>query len=447
MVLAWAGRRDSNPAALYLFAFAIIPPVSVDIPVVLVNQLFPLNQARILAIAVLLPVAVRAFSVNAGGTARRWTSLDWILLAYVALQIVLVIPYESQTNTLRRAFLFFIDTVLVYYVFSRTLISRRALVDAVAAFTLICAVYGAIAIFESLKGWLLYEQIRPGWGLLNNGAFLLRGDSLRAQASAGHSLTLGYVLTVAFGFWLYLRSQVTSKTLRMATTALFCIALYSTHARGPWLTAVLVYFAFLFLAPGGGSAIVKGVLGFAAVCGALLATPFGDRIIATLPFIGTVDQENVVYRQRLAEESWRLVWHHPFFGDPLVAQNLEMLRQGQGIIDLMNAYAAVALYFGFVGLGLFASFFVVSTIRTYTAQVSVRAYSPDLAGLGAALAAGMIGSLFFMATASVDWVEYVLAGMMASYWSLVVLAHQTDATPIAAVPPAGVNRYTLGKQR
>ncbi len=446
-VLAWAGRRDSNPAALYLFAFAIIPPVSVDIPIVLVNQLFPLSQARILAIAVLVPAAFRVFSVNEGGVGRRWNSLDWILLAFIALQIVLVIPYESSTNTLRRSFLFFIDTVLVYYVFSRTLISRRTLVDALATFTLICAIYGAVAIFESFKGWLLYEQIRPGWGLLNNGAFLLRGDSLRAQASAGHSLTLGYTLTVAFGFWLYLRAHVTSKTLRMATTGLFCLALYATHARGPWLTAVVVYFAFLFLAPGGGSALVKGLFGFAAVSGAILATPLGDRIVDTLPFIGTVDQENVIYRQRLAEESWRLVWHHPFFGDPFVAANLEMLRQGQGIIDLMNAYAGVALYFGLIGLCLFAGFFVISTIRTYTAQASVRTRSPDLAALGAALAAGMIGSLFFMATASVDWVEYVLAGMMAGYWSLVALGQQTGAFSNAASSPAHLNRYAFGKQR
>lgn len=442
VVLAWAGRRDPHPVALFLVAYAIIPPLTMDIPIVGINQLFALSQPRIASLAILLPLAVRVFLADKAGSGRKWMSLDWLIVGYIVVQVGLLTPYESITNTMRRSFLFTIDTLLLYYVVSRTMVSRRAIVDAMASFTLVGAIYAAIAIFESFKGWLLYEQIGPGWGSLNAGAFLLRGENLRAQVSAGHSLTLGYMLTMVFGFWLYLRTKVESQTTRWLVTALLCVGLYATHARGPWLTALVVYFTYLFIAPIGRSAFVNGVAVFTVLAAIVAATPLGDRIIDTLPFIGTVEQENVQYRQRLAEESWRLVWQNPLFGDPFVALKMEDLRQGQGIIDLMNAYAAVALFCGLIGLTLFAAFFLVATFKTYAAQRRSKVDAPDLSAIGAAFVACMVGSLFFMATASIDWVEYVLAGFMAAYIGLALRGRAVAAKPATVLhaPRPAANR-------
>ena len=57
---------------------------------------------------------------------------------------------------------------------------------------------------------------------------------------------------------------------------LFIVAIYATHARGPWLTAIVVYFAYLFVAPGGRSAFFKSLLGFAILAAILAATPIGQ---------------------------------------------------------------------------------------------------------------------------------------------------------------------------
>jgi hypothetical protein len=446
-VVAWAGRRDSNPAALYLVAFGVIPPVTIYIPVVGINTLFALSQARILALVLLLPLALRLFSVNEGGLARKWMALDWLLVAYLVLQLALVSPYETATATMRRGFLLAIDTLLVYYVFSRALLSRRALVDTMAAFVLVGAVYASIGIFESFKGWLMYEQIGLDWGSpAKVFSFLARGGHLRAQASAGHALTLGYILCVAFGFWLYLRTRIHSSTARFLTTALLCVGIYATHSRGPWLTAVVVYLAYLFIAPGGKPAFFKGIGALALFLGGLALTPLGERVFATLPFIGTQDQDTVLYRQTLAERSWQLVLQNPFVGDPFVLRNLADLRGGLDFVDLMNAYAAVALFYGFIGLGLFVLFFVLATGRAYLRQRRLRDLAPDLAGIGAALVACMVASLFFMATASIDWVEYVLAGLLTSYVSLLALGREAEArvlgVPVASAPASG---FALGK--
>jgi hypothetical protein len=444
LTLAWAGRRDPNPGALFVMAFSIIPPVEFYIPVIGINTLFSLNQARILSLVLLLPFALRLFMRNEGGLARRWMLLDVLLLAYIVLQVMLVTPFESFTNTLRRSFLFGVDTLIVYYVFSRSMISRRAITEVMAGFTLVCIVYAGIGVFEWLKGWLMYEQIPLGWGQPYLGYFLLRGDELRAEASAGHSLTLGYMLAVAFGFWLYLRGAVASAPLRAVVTMLLCVAMYATQSRGPWLTAALIFLLHLLISPAGRSKFFRS-LSAALVAGAvLIATPFGQSIIDRLPFIGTVDQDNVLYRQRLAEESWRLVWQNPLFGDPFVASRMEDLRQGQGIIDLMNAYAAVALFTGLVGLALFAGSFVLATVRTFALQRRVRERWPEVSVVGATLVTCMVGSLFFMATASIDWIEYVLLGCMAGYVGAYALAGTAAATPTGTVG-GGAQRYAVGK--
>src|SRR5690349_2321728 len=98
VVLAWAGRRDSNPPALFVLAFGIIPPIDFYIPMIGINNLFSLNQARILSLAVMLPLAVRLLMRNEGANARRLTVIDVLLVGYIVLQIALVTPFESFTN-------------------------------------------------------------------------------------------------------------------------------------------------------------------------------------------------------------------------------------------------------------------------------------------------------------------------------------------------------------
>jgi len=343
--------------------------------------------------------------------------------------VVLTMPYESITNTMRRGFLFGLDILLPYYVFSRVITKRQALTDAMAVLTLVGAIFAAIGVFEWLKGWLLYEYVGSSWGSPNIGAYMMRADSLRAQASAGHSLTYGYILTVAFAFWLHLRTYVASQWARWATTGLLCIGIYVSHSRGPWLTAVIVYFTYLMLA-GGASGAAKGVFSGLVLMVLLSLTPVGGRIIELIPFIGSAEQGTVLYRQQLAEESWRLVLQNPVFGDPFVLVHMDDLRSTDGLVDLMNAYATVALFCGLVGLSLFALFLLLSTAKAFMAVRGVRAFDPDLASVGAALVAAMVGSLFFMAAASIDWVEYVLAGLLCAYAALVSSpAEVTTAAP------------------
>jgi O-antigen ligase len=328
--------------------------------------------------------------------------MDILLLAFGALQIALFLPYESPTNTLRRIFLFFIDIYLLYFVLSRSCASRKLIAEAMSAFCLSCVVMAPLAIFESLRHWWLYTDIELRWASDQNViSYFLRGGMLRAQASAGHAISLGVLLALACGCWLYLKTKVSSRPTRIAVTIFLWVGLFVTYARGPWLGAILIYFALAALGPRALPRLIKA-FGIAAILTfALGVSPLGERIWDLIPFLGgSADSASYVYRQRLAERSWALIKENPFFGDQFVLTRMEDLRQGEGIIDLINTYATVALYDGIVGLVMFSGFILVALISAYSFARKVARSDPDLSLMGFSLVACILGILLMLSATS-----------------------------------------------
>jgi hypothetical protein len=435
-ILVWSTQKDTNPVALYLLLLHVISPSDgLDVSVMGIRQVFEINIYRILSFAVLIPAAWQL--IRRGDRAIfRLTTVDVLILAWGGLQLVLLMPYESLTNTLRRGFLFSVDVLVLYFVVSRICTNRHAIVETMASFFLACAILAPLAAFESLWGWALYNEFNWIWGIPQNNTILLRAGTLRAQVSAGHSLALGYLMAIGFGFWLYLRSHVKSKPLTIAVTAWMWMGLLAAYARAPWLVAVSIFFAFLALVPKGSAQFFKALITAAFVAVAVLVSPIGARVIDNLPFVGTVNADTVLYRERLADASWELIQQNPFLGDPFFMLNLEHLRQGQGIIDLVNTYASTAMAHGLVGLFLFLTPFLLAMWNAYrsvkgsvgTTEVFVLgtiAYSfvrrpvdvdPDVLLLGVALVACMLGTLLMLAT-----VSHIL-GIAVMYWLLTGLA-------------------------
>lgn len=414
-LLLWGSRKESNPLALYLLALYAAPNVSFYIPVVGINQLFDLNNRRLLAFCILIPLLLRARQTADPRNPDRMAAADFFVVAYCLLQVVLHAPYESVTSIGRRAFLLYLDLVLPYYVFSRAFKSADSLRDGLATFVLACALLAPVGMFESLKGWLLYVGAGDRWGAVQEFAWLMRAGALRAQASTGHSLTLGFLCAFGFGYWLYLARSQVSKLYVIAVGLWMWVGLMAAYSRGPWIIAVLFMFTYFLLMPSGVSRVIKTSLGFAAVGMLLMLTPMGDRIIAALPFVGTVDAENVSYRMLLLETSIRLIQEKPWFGDLFVTNKMEHLRQGQGIIDIVNGYLVAALFYGLVGLSFVVGFLVSSTFRAYMGSRRARPVDQELSLLGSSLVAAMLCSMVYIAMAGFEPVMWLFAGMCVSY--------------------------------
>ena len=414
-------KKDSNPVALYVIVVYAIPHSSVQIPTIGIGQLFDLNQPRMLAFAILMPLMFRRHAVAGMSERRGLTYMDWCVLGLGLLQIALAMPYDSVTNSLRRATVYFLDIFAVFYVFARVAPVEKTVREIIACIVLMAALLSGVAIFESFRGWLLYIGIGPVWGAIEPfTAYILRGGLLRAQASLGHSLTLGYYASLGLGLWFYLSARETAIFKKSVVLMLLCAGVFVSGSRGAWITSFLGYACYVALRPNAGRYLAKALPVLIVAFAAVYMSPLKESVIDKLPIIGTSDQDTVEYRQQIAEVSWRLIQQNPFFGDPFALRNMQALKQGQGIVDIMNGYANVAVFSGGVGFALFVGTFAIGLGRTLSGMVRVRQSDPDMAALGATLIACMVSTLFFIGTAAIDLPAYWLTGLLAAYSTMAV---------------------------
>jgi O-antigen ligase len=435
-LLAWAGRKDKNPIALYLLMLHVIPSIPLNIPVPGLGAFFDLDIYRLLSICVLVPTAWQLRKSKDTSRIRGMTAMDALLLAYGALHIVLFVPpdlpnhviiQDSFTNELRRSFLFFVDTYVIYYTVSRSCSTRRSIVEAQAAFCLSGALMAALAVFEATRHWLLYPDVALRWSTYANAGFYgFRGGQLRAQASSGNTLALAYLLAIGCGFWLYLQTHIASKLVRGAVLLLICLGLLATYSRGPWIGLVVIYVTVVALSPRSVPKLLKGTVGALLLIVLVSLSPLRDRVANLLPFMkGSVDEQasfSITYRQRVAARTWEIILEHPFFGDQLAMQKMEDLRQGEGIIDLVNTYAEIAVVYGFIGAAMFVGLMLFALAKALRMARNVVREDPDLALMGFVLMGCIMGTLVMLATCSFIYgytiLFYVIAGLAAAYANL-----------------------------
>ena len=440
------GRRDSNPLALYAFLFLAAPPFHSAIAGFGgINYFISLDYLRLLSFVMLLPLALKLLlEPSTPGLLRLPT--DKYVLGYILLFLGLLAPHTSFTDLLRTMLLHVIDVFLPYYVFSRSVRSLADLREIAAGFVVGCALLAVIALFESVKGWLLYSSLpsvlNVQWGY---GHYMLRDGALRATASAGHSIVLGYLLTVSLGLHLMLRTSFGSVNVWRSVLVALCLGVLATLSRGPWVGAFAVALIALTTGPGTGKRLGTLALASVPISALLMISPLGSKIVGLIPFIGNVDVDTITYRQQLFEGSWLVVMQNPFLGSPYFAQTdvMQSLRQGEGIIDLVNTYIAVALASGFVGLAIFCGGFVSCLIRLFRhLWLHPAKGGPDYTA-AKSLFASLVAIVLIIATASsinaIPVVYWLMIGLSAGYLRLVV------AAPLASMvqpPPLQPARHT-----
>ena len=157
----------------------------------------------------------------------------------------------------------------------------------------------------------------------------------------------------------------------------------------------------------------------------LSVLPGGEKVINLLPFIGTTEKGNIDYREKLIDNSMIVIERNLWFGsrDFLDTPEMEAMRQGQGIIDIVNSYIAVALKTGVVGLALFGGFFLVTLTGIFRAMRSLADRDGETYVLGRMLLATLLATLLIIFTVSsiafIPLVYWSLAGMGVAYVQMV----------------------------
>lgn len=426
LILVVAARRDDNPAALFFASLFAVPAAGLQVPGFgVINYVITLNHLRILELCLLMPAAL---VLRSRGKAVAFGKLwpDRLLLLYATLVVALQLRDTTLTDTLRQGFYVSIDVLLPYYVISRSLHRLDAFRQAVAAFLLAASLLAAFAVFEAVRHWNLYSAAVQALGAdMSYGNYLGRGGILRARTSAGHSIALGYVMAVATGLYLYWQGAVHGGFLRRIGWLGLLTGLIAPLSRGPWVGAAVIAGVFLSSGRAALRKLTLLALGGVLTVALMASLPGGQKILDFLPFIGTIDKTNIDYRERLIDNALIVFQRNPWFGsaDYRSAPEMEVLRQGQGIIDVVNTYIGVTLEYGMAGLCLFVGFFltVLSGIRK-----ALRSFSdPDeeTARLGRALFASLTGIMVIIFTVSsitvIPIVYWSVAGMGVAYAQMV----------------------------
>jgi len=461
-LLLFALPREPNKLAMFFFLLFAVPAVSAEITGLgAIQHFFTIHYIRLLALAVLLPAFL--FLRKQPDVERFGRSLpDKLIAGYIILQFLLMLTVSTFTNSLRiGVFYAFIDVFLPYYVASRSLKNIEGFRDALMAFVTAAMVLSIIAAFEVTNHWLLYANVDDALGTpWSLGRYLERGQggALRASASAGHAIPLGYAIAVALGFFLYLRKSVRNPLAWALGLALLLAGLAAPLSRGPWVGAAVMFLVFLATGPSPVRRLLQiGLLLGIVIVPILLTTSLGDKIIALLPFVGTVDEFNVNYRQRLLAIGIQVIMQNPFFGAYgfFLSPEMQELKYGNGMIDLVNTYLGIGLASGLVGLSLFLGFFIAAAIGIFNGMRKLSDRNSELYLLGQALLSTLLGILVIIFTTSsisvIPVIYWSVAGLGVAYARMLVAAKAPAKVPETAasirVQPVTINSGSYAHYR
>lgn len=401
-ILLHAKKRETGVISLYFFLIMALPLLKAELPgFVPIRFLFEVDYLRVLVMVLLLPVCMRQWQKkdSKGRSANRLIWCDSLLLGYILLTVILRFREDDVIGVARYIMYSIADVGIPYYAISRSVSKIEDFREVLSSFAMTGLVVSAIAVFEFTRRWLLYSSLGDALGLDMMAGYLDRGNFLRALVTSGQPIVLGYDLIAVLGAVLYLKSEKTTVWRYWSAVALVIFGSIATLSKGPWVGMVLTAAVLILTDKKSGQKIVYALLVVACVAIFMANTDFGAAAVEYLPFVGKLDEGSMSYRQLLFDKSIQAISDNPVFGSINYLDKMEDLRQGQGIIDLVNTYLMVALDSGLVGLALFAGYFIAMFASVYT---SIKEYpkGSNEEFLGRILVAILIGLLFVLSACS-----------------------------------------------
>jgi hypothetical protein len=426
LVLIWfslSGARKRNALLVYVATILAAPSyLGADIPGVGgIRYFLHIDHLRLLKLVVLVPYCLWLWR-NSAPIPEGFRRADVCVALLIIYMTATTALDRSATETLRASIGWLIDIWLPYYAASRGLRELGDFRRFAMAAVLVAAVIGLLAVFETMRGWLLYESLRRPYGM-PLGLYLYRGDGgpLRAFVSSGQPIVLGYFLMIALGFMIFVVHKAKSQLPWLVFSVALLAGLWATLSRGPWVGTAAMMVIYYWL--GSAREQRRMIVGCLLAASVVALTPLRGYVLPYLPFVGTVEAGTIDYRQRLWEVSVGVVKENLWFGDRqyLLNPSMEQMRQGQGIIDVVNSYLQYALEFGLVGVLLFVAAAFGPTIYVFRGWRAYRAHELGEEGsrLGRVLLALSLGVAITIATASglysIPTFYWLIAGMGVAY--------------------------------
>ncbi|MBW8743721.1 MAG: O-antigen ligase family protein [Sphingomonas sp.] len=354
LALPIAAKNRADAAALYCILVVSMPLLSQQL---IFGSFYLIAGSKYLFCALGLGIA---YLMNRG----RDTVLHRARFAFPALLLVVLELSQARdpsvTATIRQCLPPLLTILLPYFVLSRSLNNAEDVRRFLLAFALSGFAMAAVATVEARLHWLIYKNLE---GLLNihtsiNGYSKMRAGMLRAPASFPESTTLATFLVLAFMAVVALRDSFASRIKWYVALFVLLLGLVSANSRGAFISLGVGLVAWDLYCRRYGSLAVKLVGAGGAYLFALLAAQFSPYMAALVGHdAGTADTSD--YRMQLLRRGMEEIHKHPYLGQNLktALDNLQDLKQGEGIVDLVNGYIGYGLTLGYAGIiGLFLVF-------------------------------------------------------------------------------------------
>lgn len=361
-VLAWAlGRPIQNDPgrtlALYLVLLLASPALKFTLEGLGdISSLIELNAPRVLSLALLLPMALTLQSRPRAPAPPIRAVLDLFVLLYFVSHVLNTETVFSVTNTARLLIGEGLDLALPYWVITRGL-KPEDVRTVLGALAFSCVALAATALIEFAVSRHFYNPLQAVYGVQWQLSYaLMRGDWLRSQATLPQPILLSFVLLYGVAALWTLAGRGQRRGLNLLLLALLAAGIVTTYSRGPWVGAMALA-VLLWWMPRMGHGTLRTLCALVLVgLPVALLTDIGDEVFKGFKGIfGTsaADAGSIDYRHALLETAQALIAQSPWTGVPDYASHMMHLVQGEGIIDIVNAYLGITLSGGLLGLAAF----------------------------------------------------------------------------------------------
>lgn len=401
-----AGRGPAGKVAIYLLLACTIPPINLMLGGVGgIGYILNIDHLRLGSMILLVWAAAELMGMKRPPRAASFFWIDALVVAYQLLRFLLVVPHSTVTTLVRTAVESLLDVLLPYFVVSRGLRSMEDFRFAVGYFLMGLSFVAAVGVGETLIQHNLYSGLQTiydvHWQLTY---MLMRGSLIRIQAVTPEPIILAFVMLFGLALAYWLKGD---KWRRPSVRVLFgalVVAEIATFSRGPWLGAAIVILAIVAMRKMSLAsfriALVTLVIG-----GIVMKAAGADQqIVGALGAIfgsEQADLSSIEYRRELLDTALALIKQSPWTGVPNYAAQMQSLRQGEGIIDIVNSYVAIMLDAGVFGLAIYLLPFIIVFTRLHSAarrRLPGATASNDRFAL--TFAALILGCLFIIFTTS-----------------------------------------------
>lgn len=341
ILLVLAPGRPTQRAMYYIMTLPAAPIViAANIPFPGLNYLITIDFPKIAAAAILVPLLF----IPVASRVKRLQSADLIILLFTLFAAVQMVFAFNFTSGLR----VFVDLLLLNLIPFVALSRAFATADDGAASAIVwlflAGIFSAVAVATQIWSWNFYTFATPSFfGQVRDGIVRVSGTT--------NPFVFGLIVVLGMGaVELIRREKRMSASFAWFWRIVLAVALILSTARGAMLAAVAMYATFWYFTRFPRAARAAGIMATIFVI-----APLAFVVLLNIDFQAVDKYGTFEYRRQLLLASYDQIAANPIFGDPFFADSpiMQKMRQGEGIVDVVNHYLGVTLSYGFVGLALY----------------------------------------------------------------------------------------------